>query len=71
MKIISIIFIITLIFSVGKAFHKTNSNQLKLKDYLFKDISSNEPFTVAKKGDRCKWKRIKISIKKIHYSNKF
>jgi len=56
MKIISIIFIITLIFSIGKAFHKTsNNNQLKLIDYLYKDTYSSEPlFTVAKKGDRCK-----------------
>jgi hypothetical protein len=49
MKIISIIFIIALIFSIGKAFNtknsKTNSNQLKLKDISF---------TVVKKGDRCK-----------------
>jgi hypothetical protein len=54
MKIISIVFVITLIFSIGKAFHKTNNNQLKLIN-LFQDISSNKPlFTVAKKGDRCK-----------------
>lgn len=55
MKIISIVFVITLIFSIDKAFHKTNINQLKLIDYLFRDIFSNETlFTVAKKGDRCK-----------------